>query len=932
MLKYSSILPKVNFESLTIENKDSNNVNLNFYFSWESNLTDKWFSDEDYLNTLTTTVQVTTELSSSDSFESLTQGYSKGFNETYLNFSSNKNQFLLEGKVLEKIVNGERKYIFPFSFSVTTDIVEFNNLQISFFSVIDLVTFLRSKEIPEDVITNVYNEFRNSLEYDDEKIIKLITNGNIQQSVGVINDFRIIESLDRYDAIVMEQGRLENYLNSVNSIEHKQILFSLNEAIDDLKIFSDLLINQTLDDSLIIFLYFNYDNAIQKLSPLLNLTGPTNIDINVYKHNLTNDNKIIENSKVLVQNTILNNSFLDVNELNTKFLFFNDTESKLNMNQKFVYELELTLQDLTINEIYNKTNKTGLYFDLQQILNILKSYLVDASTPITTFKQVTTGGNPHILPPISKTTRGFTRSPPNKIGYYNTTLNKLDISFIDYAKTTYDIDNLLISLNDILKKLIKVIYPLETDEIGRIVTYITTLLFPSIATPNTISNAINFIEKLSLKVENIFSKIKSNISVYNKIFIDQPILLNNTNNTYFSFAPTNQRSYSKQQLIELIKNDKFLSSELLYFTPANSKVLNVSYRSDSYDNLIYSDDVFIESNIFPVNKLLSYYRILDLESKSITDAEDFIDNLRSTNVPKDLAFSNNCTSTSNKLLIRSETESNRNTLPTRDEFTLNKYQLNITQPQEPITNNSRNVLNVKQNFNNLFEQQNNVSISTPSIFVENPNAIKAENELLFYLFVFAPNSANTNAYRYVPIAKIQYLDVNIGGSDVSKFVWKDLTNEVLNNNLSMAQKFCKFELVSTFRYGTSNFESIPLLSNNINNLLIKNKYFYLEQNTQPASPVSSRLPQTNTFEMSDSPFKFSPTSSPRLQTESSLGLQTQSSLVEKISEQPFKFRNENLNEREQQIKIESQPFVQTQKISEKPRTVIITNNKIRVKQ
>ena len=167
-----------------------------------------------------------------------------------------------------------------------------------------------------------------------------------------------------------------------------------------------------------------------------------------------------------------------------------------------------------------------------------------------------------------------------------------------------------------------------------------------------------------------------------------------------------------------------------------------------------------------------------------------------------------------------------------------------------MVNRLPNKFNPKQNLNNLFGNQQSSITSTHIRFVENPDGIKSEAELLFYLFIYNTTDTVLEPLTFVPLVKIQYLNYeNVRKTGVSNLVWKDLTPSNIDNIDKIT--LCKFEPNISIQ---RNINQIKLLSDNIHDIIIKDKYFILTNNNMenlvfnPSSQQDTSSVNTNIVE------------------------------------------------------------------------------------
>ena len=875
MLQYSSIVPNIQFDSVLIEKSSvDDKINITFSLYWEDEQKPTWTNNLDYLNYHNSFFKVfvganseshlefksslmsndTTILSSS--FNNLVDNndvYSRIINFKDFYNIEELNENISSGKVLEKTVGNLKKYVFPIQI-IIDNISALSNISIYSLSTINLKQYLVDKEIPENIAEITTTEFVNSFVLDSNVInyANLIIDNTVQQSNFIINDFRIQDDIYK---LIQESAILDSGSYLPINIEQDVIKKTINKK--NPIVFSDLLIDLKEDNNIDVSFLFDKP-ALYKDNSFFSSSNINEdfevVSFNVYRHLLDENNFIIQNLQKQKLDTVIE-EFVELNEVTA--YYFSDSYSKQFPNQKFAYELEVSCLDKKLKKYYDVSNgeKKGIYFDLLNLLNSvsfgedqkntsLYSYYYEASQPRTTIKNITYDNNPHIIDDKVLT------YPSESVGYYNASINRLDSSFVEYARNQYSIYLLIEELQKTIGFIMRDIYFVDSEIAD---SFVRQSLDPTTATPNTILNFIKFVEVILFRLETIFRNVKSNTFTYNKIFVNNFYEINNLQDNHFVY--NNNLTLNKDSILEYFKTaPSTFTPERPFFAPIKGKLFGTTYTN--FVNIPNNSNAFKDDTL--TQKLLNYYRILDL-NKNFYDSYD---NLGSV---KDVAFINNCVSNSNKLVI--ETELNNETsinLNVQDQFTVNRFQAGISSVPDDTLSTLPNKFNPKQNFGNLFGNQENSRITvTPLTFVENPNAIKAENELLFYLFIFNTTETEFDSLTYVPIAKIQYLDYN---STVSNLAWQYLDLNKLNN-LNNDKYLCKFELIdvvqnveSTSRGGLGSqrgqqgpqivgeplFKSIPLLASNINKILLKNKFFTFINKTTSFTPTFS--PQNNPAE------------------------------------------------------------------------------------
>jgi hypothetical protein len=846
MINYSSVIPNTKFDSAYIENSTEadNKINITFTLYWEDEQKQTWTNNLEYLNYFATNIQIiygddsNTHLNFKEAL--LTNDLNK-ISENYNNLiSSNtvtsetfkfKDRYedvvlaINNGTILEKIENNVKKYIFPITFKIL-NIESKKNISIYSFSILDMQKYLEDNEVPSDIALSISTEFSNFLSVDTNvvKFDSLIIDNKVQQIDGIINDFRTEERLTKF----FEQ---DNSLVTFLSSSERSIV---NKSIDITNplIFSDLLYNVKENNDLEISFLLD-KNSLYKNKSFFASSSIDDFQIqsfNVYRHLVdTNDRVLTTFNKQIISSSPTETQIF--NENNITHYSFVDEEVKNYSNQKFIYELEINCVDTKLKKYYDISNNTGYYFDLINLLtNIpaadggnksLYSYYYDASQPRTKLKNVLYDINPHITDDIAL------NYPTETTGYYNISINRMDPSFVDYARVNYSIPLLIPAITETLNIILKDLF--NVDNIDEVANYVEISLNPETTTPKTILNFIRFVEVLILRMKKIFTNVKSNTFTYNKIFINNVFSFDIDKDFYFIY--NNNTTLNKTAILDFFETTPPTFLQEKYFTPVEGKIFGTTYTN--FTNIPNNSNAFKENTLS--QKLLSYYRILDL-NKNLYDSYE-----EETSV-KEIAFTNNCTSNSNRLILSTE-RSEDNTLNVRDEFQINKYQSGLSTAPTDTVLPLPNRLSPKQNFGNLFGNQQNTEITiTPTTFIENPNAIKSENELLFYLFVYNTTETAFNSLKYVPIAKIQYLDPS---STADNLKWFNL-NQTTLNNLTKQKYLCKFELVDTVpinQFGTV-FQSIPLLASNLNDIFLKNKYFtFINSEINPTPTISPSIQQ-----------------------------------------------------------------------------------------
>ena len=834
--------PTVNFESVEVTN-NGDNFNLNFIFSWQADSTDTWINNPDYLQFYNTNFyflvsdepQKHLELKQlASNPDTITiDAYNKllelidvstlvrtiiSFSTFFEDFATNKQEYFNSGKILERIVNGKKKYILPFTIK-NINIESLENVSFYAFGYLDILDYLTDKGVSESYAEDADLDYRRSLYYQKfslgtSRFINLFLNGEVQQTEGYINNFSSVSN--PYNNVESQLETFSSYADKILNAKQKL----LKNTLSDAPVLSDLYLSQNSNnDNFDIHFLLDKRMLYNVTSKLRSTSVEDDLEIssiNIYRKKVDVNDVVVDEQLQLVETT-LTQLPIDLKGL-IGYTFIDSYISSV-PNQKFVYEIKLEAVDRKLKSIYNISDNTGLYFDVLDYIPVLEEYL-------------------KII--ISN--------------FYNRNLNRIDESFED---TFYKVNNLaIIRYVDDYSLLIYKVYDVIISDTEK--QTFRSFLNKQTASPVTIESVINLFKE-SLK--NIKTLKTSNIS-YTKTYSNQIVQNNTLFNTYFSYG-------TKSLLSSEIKENYFNTSPVVNkqsFLPKNSKVFGVNYSTNSYISIGTSTNNFVDNSL--LNKLLNYYRLIDLQKNNILALEDYLDNFKNENASVDVAFSLNCVSDVNKYSVASSTDSNTQ-LSIRDEFSLNKYQLGITSIPSDMRTTTRPVGQVPPSGrrggtvgfdlgttrilpqNNLFGNQQSSMTSTPVTFVENPDGIKSEAELLFYLFIYNTTDTILEPLTFVPLVKIQYLNYeNVRKTGVSNLVWKDLTPSNIDNINKIT--LCRFEPNTSIQ---RNINQIKLLSGNIHDIIIKDKYFILTNNTtnienlvfNPSSQQETSSINTNNF-------------------------------------------------------------------------------------
>jgi hypothetical protein len=165
------------------------------------------------------------------------------FSTFFEDFVTNKQEYFNNGKVLERIVDGKKKYIFPFTIkNIRTESLSLDNVSVFTTSVLDIKSYLIGQGISEPYADNAYADFRRSF-YNQEfsltsKFICLFINGEAQQTEGYINNFSSVST--PYNNI---ESQLETFSSFADKILNaKQKL--LKNTLSDAPVLSDLYLSE----------------------------------------------------------------------------------------------------------------------------------------------------------------------------------------------------------------------------------------------------------------------------------------------------------------------------------------------------------------------------------------------------------------------------------------------------------------------------------------------------------------------------------------------------------------------------------------------------------------------------------------------------------------------------------------------------------------
>lgn len=797
----SSNFPTVNFESVEVTN-NGDNFNLNFVLSWQSEVTDTSLNNPDYLQFYKTIFYFLVggdpqkhlefkQLASNpdakviDAYNKLielldvTTTTNVNFSDFFEDFATNKQEYFSNGTILERVVNGKKKYIFPFTIK-NINVESLDNVSFYVFNYLDVKNYLISKGISDITAQAAENEYQESISSQSfslgtSKFINLFLNGEVQQTEGYINDFSSVSS--PYNNIESQLETFSSYADKI--LNAKQRL--LKNTLSDAPVLSDLYLSQdSNNDNFDIHFLLDKQMLYDVTSKIKSTSVEDDLEISsidIYRKKVDVNGIVVDEQSQLVETTLTQ---LPIDLKGLIGYTFTDSYISSVPNQKFVYEIRLEAVDRKLKSIYNVSDNTGLYFDVLSYILRLEEYL-----KIILFD------------------------------YYNLSLNRISDSFED---TFYKVNNLaIIRYVDDYSLLIYKIYNVLISDTEK--QTFRSFLNKQTASPVTIENVINIFKESLKNIEKIFKTLKSSNISYTKTYSNQIVQNNTLFNTFFSYG-------RKNLLSSEIKENYFNTSPVVNkqsFLPKNSKIFGVNYVENSYIFIGTSINTFVDNSL--LNKLLNYYRLIDLQKNNISALEDYLDNFENENASVDVAFSLNCVSDVNKYSVASSTDSNTQ-LSIRDEFNLNKYQLGTTTVPSNIINKLPNNFNPKQNLNNLFGNQQSATTSTPIKFVENPDGIKSEIELLFYLFIYNTTDTILEPLTFVPLVKIQYLNYeNVRKTGVSNLVWKDLTPSNIDNIDKIT--LCKFDLNTSIQ---RNINQIKLLSDNIHDIIIKDKYFILDNN------------------------------------------------------------------------------------------------------
>ena len=823
----SSNFPTVNFESVEVTNY-GDNFNLNFVLSWQADTTDTWVNNADYIQFYRTIFyflvsdepQKHLELKQlASNPDTITiDAYNKllelidvstlvtttvSFSTFFEDFATNKQEYFNSGKVLERIVNGKKKYIFPFTIK-NINIESLENVSVYAFGYLDILGYLADKGISESYADDAGRDYRRSL-YDQKfslgtsKFINLFLNGEVQQTEGYINNFSSVSN--PYNNIESQLETFSSYEDKI--LNAKQSL--LKNTLSDAPVLSNLYLSQNSNnDNFDVYFLLDKQKLYEVTSKLKSTSVEDDLEISsidIYRKKVDVNDVVIDDQQQLVETT-LTQLPIDLKDL-IGYSFIDSYISSV-PNQKFVYEIKLEAVDRKLKSIYNISDNTGLYFDVLNYITVLEEYLKIVIS-----------------------------------NFYNRNLNRIDESFED---TFYKVNNLaIIRYVDDYSLLIYKVYKVIISDTEK--QTFRSFLNKQTASPVTIESVISLFKESLKNIEKIFKTLKTSNISYTKTYSNQIVQNNTLFNTYFSYG-------TKSLLSSEIKENYFNSSPVVNkqsFLPKDSKIFGLNYVENAYLLIGKSINTFVDNSL--LNKLLNYYRLIDLQKNNISALEDYLDNFENENASINVAFSLNCVSDVNKYSVASSTDSNTQ-LSVRDEFKLNKYQLGTTSIPSDVVNRLPNKFNPKQNLNNLFGNQQSSITSTPIRFVENPDGIKSEAELLFYLFIYNTTDTVLEPLTFVPLVKIQYLNYeNVRKTGVSNLVWKDLTPSNIDNIDKIT--LCKFEPNTSIQ---TNINQIKLLSDNIHDIIIKDKYFILTNNNMenlvfnPSSQQDTSSVNTNIVE------------------------------------------------------------------------------------
>ena len=627
----------------------------------------------------------------------------------------------------------------------------------------------------------------------------MFLNGEVQQTEGYINNFSSVSN--PYNNIESQLETFSSYEDKI--LNAKQSL--LKNTLSDAPVLSDLYLSQNSNnDNFDVYFLLDKQKLYEVTSKLKSTSVEDDLEISsidIYRKKVDVNDVVIDDQQQLVETT-LTQLPIDLKDL-IGYSFIDSYISSV-PNQKFVYEIKLEAVDRKLKSIYNISDNTGLYFDVLNYITVLEEYLKIVIS-----------------------------------NFYNRNLNRIDESFED---TFYKVNNLaIIRYVDDYSLLIYKVYKVIISDTEK--QTFRSFLNKQTASPVTIESVISLFKESLKNIEKIFKTLKTSNISYTKTYSNQIVQNNTLFNTYFSYG-------TKNLLSSEIKENYFNLSPVVNkqsFLPKDSKVFGLNYVQNAYLLIGKSINTFVDNSL--LNKLLNYYRLIDLQKNNISALEDYLDNFENENASINVAFSLNCVSDVNKYSVASSTDSNTQ-LSVRDEFKLNKYQLGTTSIPSDVVNRLPNKFNPKQNLNNLFGNQQSSITSTPIRFVENPDGIKSEAELLFYLFIYNTTDTVLEPLTFVPLVKIQYLNYeNVRKTGVSNLVWKDLTPSNIDNIDKIT--LCKFEPNTSIQ---TNINQIKLLSDNIHDIIIKDKYFILTNNNMenlvfnPSSQQDTSSVNTNIVE------------------------------------------------------------------------------------